>query len=745
MSWFFIRNHSQSELEELDTMPWDLKVPPIPKRLKNKKAEYRRWCLNEKTDHVFFTGVEAVDPNYRVSAENPALKIHGLVADWDGATDLDKLNENCQKIDIDLRPRYIGQTFSGGARGVWVFEEPVWVDCEETTKQFLINFFRNVEARKLAPGFDECSLDLSQVWEIGTGWREVDESIETPARTTQTMRIDSIGKTRKIKEKYTEIPLEEVQKAIDEKFPGRLYGAKIEKGARIPLFWLPPGDGKQRDKSAIVAEWGVYSFTTRAEKGRWFWDELLGRDFVRKYTEKKIEEGTRDTYYDGRLYWWQVGDRWVARVREDAQLMLKNEGFSSVRKEGDTASEVEQALFAIQQGSIIDSVAPFTHTTERFVKWNGTTYLNINTRRPLAMAPEGEGDPDNFPWLFRFINNFLHTPESDVLPTYEFFLTELRRAYLGALNNKPTSGHIMIFAGPPGRGKSLLTTVISRMIFGSAADAGDFLVAGKGFNKDLAESFIWFIDDNKSTTSAAQHRNFSEAIKKHAATPEVTYHPKFKDACQIPWYGRIIVTCNDDPDSLAIIPDLDIAIRDKICLFKISDWKAEFLPNNEMRSLLEQELPCFLRWLVDGYEPPEEILTPNEPRYGILPYHHPDMIETAKDSSALSGTGQILEIWRNRMGTRIDSSDMVEHVDGVPYWVGNAVELMAAISELEELQVHLRSFAVPVVFGRALNGLMKTESYPPLQRKPVRHRTRGTLWMIELPTTSEGGEVPDYV
>lgn len=709
---FYVKNQSEVALYRLSAAPWSLPPAALPKF--RTKSEYRKWCLNENTDHVFFSFVEPVDPNFRVSNENPPLKVHGLAADWDSETSFEEFEKRVAKLDQDLRPQFVGRTFSGNLRAVWMFSEPVWADCEETSRIFVRDFFITVKARALAGGFDDASLSLHMVWELGSDWREIDSTYPVPKPVLDRLRVDSIRKVKKVSSSRTEIPLEAVQEEIEKQFPGRLFGAKVEVGTRIPLFWVPLGDGKERDRSAMVAPWGVYSFSSRADKGRLFWDEVLGKTFVRKYEEARVSEGASDTYYDGHSYWWKSGEKWVCRIREDAVLRLKNLGFSATRKEGETASEADQVLYAIQQGASIDGAVPFTHTSDTFVEWNGRRFLNTNTRHPLNPAPEQTGNPENFPWLHEYFSNFLDRAEPDIFHPAEFLLTELQRAYTSLLANRPSSGHVLVFAGPPGRGKSLFTTVILRKIFGSAADAGSFLVEGKGFNKEMAQSFIWYIDDNKSAVTASQHKHFSETLKKHVATPEVTHQAKYHDGFPMPWYGRIVLTCNDDPESLGLIPDLDRTIKDKLSLFLISSWQAEFLPNEAMNEILERELPFFLRWLVSEYTPPDEILTPQEPRYGLLPYHHPELVHVAQESSSSNRLVEILEMWRHLIQDS-GSHNMVRQ-NGTLRWVGTATQMLSGLNDYEETRPLVRSYT-PIAFGRALNSLFKTEVYPYLNPK----------------------------
>ena len=51
------------------------------------KAAYRQWCADAKTDHVFYSTVEGRAPSKRVSNDNPAHTLHGIIADYDAPVD----------------------------------------------------------------------------------------------------------------------------------------------------------------------------------------------------------------------------------------------------------------------------------------------------------------------------------------------------------------------------------------------------------------------------------------------------------------------------------------------------------------------------------------------------------------------------------------------------------------------------------------------------------------------------------
>jgi hypothetical protein len=700
MSWHFIPNHSTSKASELEGDPWDYDAERPP--LKDKIA-YRKWCKDETTEHCFYSAYEGVNSKLRVETENnPPLKAWAWVADYDYRGTQEELIDRIEKeLPEDLRPTAVSQTFSGGARVVWKFEDFVWADQPEIHSAFVKRLAALVKAKRLAPGFDEGSYSTTTTWELGHNWKVLGDGNLLSRETLTKLQFESVKATRTIKTEFTEIPWEEIQNRIEEMYPGRITGITLQRDIRVPLFWIDDGNP---ERSGICAEWGVYSFSTRAAQGMTFWDEILGADFVRRFTEKRIADAVAHTYFDGKFYWRKAGNsEWNWATKDDLIQDLKVQGFSHRIKKKETKTEVDEIISTIRTDQRVYAACPFIHTHERFVVHNSNRYLNINHRMPMPPAGKEECEDDtNFPWLSEFLDGFFDDALQDGERPLDFWLADLQRTLRALHDGVPCSGKAEILAGGPNLGKSLMAVKIKRMIFGSGTDAGKFLLEQGSFNKELAQSFHWYVDDNQSASSSQRHMLFSETLKKHVATPEVVYHPKFQDSNVIPWYGRITITCNDDPDSLSIIPNMDMTIRDKVSLYKLNSRTLKFPPNSELHDILERELPYFVGYLLFHHSPPAKVMA-SSVRYGVKPYHHPDLLQTAKEVTGHARLEEILEIWREL--TPYNPKDPADS----PTWEGTSAALLAQMNVFDGLRSVLKTYS-PTVFARALDKLQKDGS-----------------------------------
>src|SRR5438067_1319969 len=322
-------------------------------------------------------------------------------------------------------------------------------------------------------------------------------------------------------------------------------------------------------------------------------------------------------YYDGEKYWSKLPTaRWAPDNQQLMASNLRNEyGISKGR-------DMDNVLFQIRKYRRVVGTFPYIHNRSEIIQEPAGPTLNTAHRQLLQ--PAAKDGP--FPWLKEFFDKIwdpAHPEQKDV------FLAWFHRFYRSAYEGQLRSGHAIIIAGDTNLGKTLFSRKIVGATMGGFTDAGSFLLGKTEFNKEAAECAVWAVDDNRGSSTLEKHDEFSDAIKRFVANPQIPYHPKFRDATTVTWRGRIIVTCNLHAKSLSILPDMDGSIRDKLMLFKCADWRPSFV---DVEAVIARELPFFLRWLLAWT--PEKPLETNE-RFGIDSWHHPDLLfKSFEDSPA---------------------------------------------------------------------------------------------------------------
>jgi hypothetical protein len=686
MKTFYAQNLASSDVEPMPCNPWDTTHNGYPSHVKTKD-DYDKWVRDKATEHCFFSAFEGVNPHRRISLENPARWMHGLVADYDAKLDPNfSLQEILDRCNPEALPAAVSRTFSGNARLVWEFDKPVLVDCPEATKALMKEIAKKFKVAALLPGLDECTFRNNQLFEIGHSWVPVPGNPSVSETVLGDLLVKACERVdwNKVANSDLEIPIEKIADEVEARWPGRWQG-EFKVGSRGPTFWID--DGIDRI-GCQVTENGMVCYTDRAGKSFLPWDEILGKAFVDKYRQEVIGKAVAEFYYDGKSFWFRNGqDRWYDAKVEDVSRALRVHGIKTASKSG--ASQMDRVIYTIQSQRRVDAAVPILFTDNELVDIGNDRFLNTNYRKPIL--PADSGDPSLWPFIHKWVFGIFDDEQRP------YFLAWHQRFYRGAIEGVPTQGQVLVIAGEAGQGKTLLNWRVLGASVGGFADATAYLQGRTSFNKTMAEHPLWVIDDPQGMIDYDKHRQFGEAIKAHVANPRVSYHPKFKDSIEISWHGRMVMTCNTDPQSLSVLPPLENNIGDKIMLFKLTDYQHEFLTNEETEAIIARELPHYLRWLLD-WTPPDEVLWHENPRYGIRPYHQPDMVATAVEDSPATKLEEVLDRWAASMRR--------EGVKGQTQWQGSVTDLYSSLMGVDEGALKpLISRYTPVRLGRELRTL----------------------------------------
>ncbi len=650
-----IPNHRSSKtfpLEDLNDFRG--RAPVIEDR-----SKFREWCGAITTDHCFYSLVTGLTPSLRITNDNPVFSIGGFVADYDVQCpdDLDRMIR--ENKNLVMMPTITHKTASGHFRIIWQFAEAVTVD-ERYARTFLTEISKQLNAKKLFAGYDICSEATNQYYEIG--YDHVYYNCRVDPAIVMSALFTASGK--KTVETESDIPFEAVQDEVLKRFSHRLESFELNQ--RVPLFWIDDGIDRAGGQ---VSENGIVCYSDRAGKGFVDWREILGAKFTGTYENNKISNAITDIYYDGKRY-----HRFTARglfdsPKEDLMMELRQSGLNANKKKGQQLSEVESALLFIQNQNRVHGVAPVLHSDQKVLTINGSVILNSSRCKPTV--PAEAATVEDFPFLHSFFSTFLDDPDNS--KPIDYLFAWMKRSYEAMHYHQLLQGQAVILVGPTGRGKSLFSNKIFAGLLGGVATAGDYLQARTQFNKELAENPAWSIDDSASATNAADHRKFTELLKARIANPFINCEMKYADSMRIPHIGRVIISLNEDVQSLSVVPALDVSNSDKILGFRISnDHRPNFLPNVEMEAVIDQELPYFARWLLDWQAP--EHVTGNA-RYGVNTYMHEFIRNAARDNGtrapALEAIELFVQVHRNASTQRV--------------WKGTATELRSLFCEYPDL------------------------------------------------------------
>jgi hypothetical protein len=631
MTYRYLRNLRDSKTIKTD----NLSKLPTPKPTFKSKAEYREWCSNPNTNHVFYSTFEGRAPSKRISNDNPVHKVYGVVADYDAPIDWSSIETKLITICSGTeKPTWASKTYSGYLRLVWEFSEPVPID-PSMFDAFIMNINRELRIDKLFAGFDSSSFRPNQYFELGEDWKQTNGQVPMGIVHSALMKAAT---SKPPESSEVNIPIDVIASEVESRFPNRWFG-DFEVGARGPLFWID--DGIDRDGCQVVED-GIVCYSDRAGKGFMSWSDIFGSAFVKDYETKKISGLLDEYWFNGKSFFKLMFDSAASIPKDQLILELRQAGFSTRVKKGKGISEVEAAVLAISNNNRIDEIAPVVFSPERIVSYNSSRILNCANLE--AVEPDSDGDPAKWPFIHQWLNQlFVNSSEHAAL---DYFFSWLKRFHYSVLNKVQLQGQALLLVGPTGRGKSLLSNKIISGLVGGFSDASDYLSGQTKFNKDLGKVASWVIDDTTSAASFQDQRRATELLKRAVANPRVEYMAKYADAMSIPWTGRVIMSLNMDANSLSVIPSLDTSNRDKLMALLISEKSTKkFAPNETLEAQIADELPYFAKFLQD-WEVPEGV--EDVGRFGVKSYIDPTIADAAYDNSSRSTISELVEYFAKR-------------------------------------------------------------------------------------------------
>jgi hypothetical protein len=638
---------------------------------KDAFLEYRK---KPSTKHLHYSAFEGLDPLLRVTESNKAVVLHGVVADYDASITVEERAAVLEKVKVEFRPQWVSRTFSGGARLIWAFEEPVCVPSNEAAKAFLKVFRKKMKVGAIFPGLDEEALcNPATYYEAGVEWVRLSEDVvprnlvwQWMAQSGEGMRWDKL---------HTAIPVEKVAEEVVRQYPGRWQGS-FELGARGVRFWDFTADN---ETSAVVRESGMQCFTGPSAFVPW--GAILGRRFVEEYEADRLGRVIATLWFDGREYWRQGDDgRFQSLGREDMRLWLKSKhALSASVPRGESCSEVDHALRMVQENKRVVCAAPAVLKPIGLIRVSGQAVLNVSTVRVIEPAPGPLKWGEGFPWIAAFLDGFFEPQEQ-----LDFFLAWLKRFYETGWRRALLPGQATFLCGEKDQGKNLLSNVIVSKLVGGHVDAADYLTGQTKFSGSFFEMPLWTMDDVTPLADAAKHRHYTALLKKMVANRIFSADEKFKKVQTVEWCGRIIVTTNLDPESIRILPALDVSNQDKVCLFRVRTMEREFPAN--VVEIITGELPYLGRWLYD-WEMPKEVV--GSVRYGVKPYIEESLLAEARQSSDTAQFEELLGAFLKQLPEKTSE------------WAGTATDLMAQLAGVEGFGPLLRDIT-PSRIGRLL-------------------------------------------
>lgn len=618
----FFATKNLTEQAVTPCVPWDFKpAKVISKQIRESKQDRQEWYQNTGTAHQFYTGLEGINSNMRVSKENPPYKMHSFSADYDLPIPDQRVDEGIKLMQH--KPAWVERSLGGNVRLVWLLDSPILVADMEFCSVLLDTFVDKL-GMDMLPGLDRPAFTTpTRLLANGCAWRNTGHGKVN----LQAFLVAAGQKHRFSGEGEATIPLDIVEAELKKKYKDFNWPSEFVVGSQGPSFWIA---GSASPLSAIVKAEGMITFSAHATKVFYPWADILGADFVKAFKEDSVASATKDVYFDGKNYWRIINGKYVSNERTELILHWKADCRISAKPEKSGISPIENCLNHVHHNGRIKNAAPFVLQRSGIVTFMGEQRLNTACCKPFEPATGSQkfGPWGNFPFYSALLTHNLDPIEYQL----QHYISWVHYFYSAAYNYEPLPGHNSIMVGAPGTGKTLLSRIVNGTLVGGFIDASSFLVDGGAFNAHLLEYPLWCLDDDSPSSSANAQSRFQNMIKKSVANVETIHNQKFEKAGAAAWCGRIAMTFNADITSFRNIGPMDNSSRDKTNLYRGAQFPTFDFPSRpETLKLLMAEMPYIARFFLD-WKIPDEVRT-RDKRYGFESYQNPSLFVRANQSS----------------------------------------------------------------------------------------------------------------
>lgn len=431
---------------------------------------------------------------------------------------------------------------------------------------------------------------------------------------------------------------------------------------------------------------------------------------------KGLQADLKNIYYDsdsGKFFKKSKHGDFIKFTEGAVKRYLKIHGFKPAEKTDDEHHPIDYAFDEIMEERAVEWVGqlggyrPGLHTIQ-----NGTRVL---IRKGASLPKPKPGDYSAFD---RFFRGILKTDEQ-----INFFYSWLQVCLSELMKGSLRSGPAIVLASPKNFGKSLFKKLVSKVLGGRAADATKFMKSRTDFNADLFGSELWTLDDTVPATQYNARLEMGKLIKQVVASNDDSCHPKRRDALPVRVWRRLMIFCNDDAESLKIIPPLDGQdhLSDKLAILKAhkQDLSYAGLDEDEKESfdaLLDKQLPAFADYILNHFKIPESARLDKDHvrRWGF------DVIQSSEVVSAVRAEQKEMKL-----------HEMIqEHITHSNEWRGKASALVDELQEVVELRQRMIDLRMNTdTVSKLLTNLAAMK--PDIYTKPKKDRYKGQEYFIK--------------
>jgi len=132
------------------------------------------------------------------------------------------------------------------------------------------------------------------------------------------------------------------------------------------------------------------------------------------------------------------------------------------------------------------------------------------------------------------------------------------------------AGQVLVLCGPVDSGKNLFALLLGKLFGGrEPGKPYGYMTQATDFNSDIMGCELLTIEDDASLTGIQVRRAFGARIKDQAVNTSRRLHQKHVVPITVVPLQRLVISLNDDPERLQVLPPVEPDIADKMMLIKV--------------------------------------------------------------------------------------------------------------------------------------------------------------------------------
>lgn len=258
---------------------------------------------------------------------------------------------------------------------------------------------------------------------------------------------------------------------------------------------------------------------------------------------------------------------------------------------------------------------------------------------------------------------------------------------------------MLCISGPVNAGKSLVGLIAKLVLGGRSANPHTAWTGSLPWNDNLCAAELLLLDDCQGSTDLKSRINFGTAFKGAVYSVDYDMQKRHCSSMSVRPVWRVMVCCNDNAESLQILPPINSDTNDKVILLRIEPIKPPVDTSTaegklELRLMIQAELPQFARYLSAFIVPPEL----RDSRSGVLAWRHPDLVHAIESTKAETRLEELIEsafrmthLWSDLPATltaaEIESrlidrdSPVRDQIKALFYWPGAAGTFLGRLAD----------------------------------------------------------------